>query len=51
MFDPSVSMDSSVATGSYTGSILLAPSSSNASGTSSLPTVQLNLQRTRRKRR
>ena len=42
--DPSVSFDSNMALGNYANTILLNPTSSNASGTSNLGQIQLHLQ-------
>jgi hypothetical protein len=44
--DPNVSFNSAMNTGTYTGQVLLTPSSSNASSTTSLSTITLNLQAT-----
>jgi hypothetical protein len=41
--DPSVAFDSNMALGTYTNTILLHPTSSNASGSSDLGTIQLTL--------
>jgi hypothetical protein len=43
-FDPSVDFDSGMALGTYANTLLLNPTSSNASGTSNLGAVQLHLQ-------
>jgi hypothetical protein len=43
-FDPAVTFDTARPTGTYTDSILLTPSSSNASGAVNRPAIQLNIQ-------